>query len=60
MLHLGEHLFKLVCRAKYAHYLQSVGNKVRKSTRWKRGFYKNQGCSKQETWTSDLLNTEDQ
>ena len=38
-------------------YLLGVGNKLEESSS---GSYKNQGCVKQETWTSNFLNSEGQ
>ena len=35
MFHLGEQLFTVVHRGKHAHYLLGVGDKVRKSSRWR-------------------------
>ena len=51
----------MVSRVKHAHYLLGVGDKVREVSRMEAcDSYRNQGCDKQETWTSNLLNTENQ
>ena len=55
-IHFEEQLFRVICSAKQAHNLLGVGDKVWEAC----GSYRNWGCGKQETWTSNLLNAEDQ
>ena len=59
--YFGEQLFTVVCSTKNTHYFLGMVDKVGESSRkLKHGFYRSWGYGKQETWTSNLLNIEDQ
>ena len=56
MFHFGEQLFTVVCSAKHAHHLISVGDKVGESSRRKHMVL----IEIKDLASKNLLNTEDQ
>ena len=60
-LYFWEQLFTIVCSAKHATLLAECGWQSWEIFQMEaHGSYRNQRCSKQETWTSNLLYPEDQ